>query len=554
MSEFIWFKNYPENIPHTLGDPEFNSLIDLLDTSFKENSQKNAYVNFGKQITYKEVDVLSTRFAAYLQSLGLQKGDRIAIQMPNLLQYPIVLFGAIRAGLTVVNTNPLYTPREMEHQFKDSGVTAIIILANFAKQLEGIIQNTAIKHVIVTEIGDMIGGLKGLIMNFVVKSIKKMVPPYNLPDAIPFKKALSKGASMTYVKPDVMPDDILFLQYTGGTTGLSKGARLSHSNMIAHTAQIRCVFITILNEEEQDVMVTAIPLYHIFALAVNCILGIRCGMNNLLITNPRDMKAFLKDMSKQPFSIVTGVNTLFNGMMNHPDFLSLDFSRLKVTIAGGMALQDAVAKKWEELTKSPLVQGYGLSETSPVLTCNPLDGTHRIGTIGYPTPDTEVGIFDEEGIQLPQGETGEICARGPQVMDGYWNKENDQVFFPGKWFRTGDMGIMDEDGFFRIVDRKKDMILVSGFNVYPNEVENVVVDHPKVLEVAAIGVPHEKSGECVKLFVVKSDPSLTEEELHDYCEKNLTGYKRPKFIEFRDDLPKTNVGKILRRALKEQKA
>ena len=554
MSEFIWFKNYPENIPHTLGDPEFNSLIDLLDTSFKENSQKNAYVNFGKQITYKEVDVLSTRFAAYLQSLGLQKGDRIAIQMPNLLQYPIVLFGAIRAGLTVVNTNPLYTPREMEHQFKDSGVKAIIILANFAKQLEGIIQNTAIKHVIVTEIGDMIGGLKGLIMNFVVKSIKKMVPQYNLPDAIPFKKALSKGASMTYVKPDVMPDDILFLQYTGGTTGLSKGARLSHSNMIAHTAQIRCVFITILNEEEQDVMVTAIPLYHIFALAVNCILGIRCGMNNLLITNPRDMKAFLKDMSKQPFSIVTGVNTLFNGMMNHPDFLSLDFSRLKVTIAGGMALQDAVAKKWEELTKSPLVQGYGLSETSPVLTCNPLDGTHRIGTIGYPTPDTEVGIFDEEGNQLPQGETGEICARGPQVMDGYWNKENDQVFFPGKWFRTGDMGIMDEDGFFRIVDRKKDMILVSGFNVYPNEVENVVVDHPKVLEVAAIGVPHEKSGECVKLFVVKSDPSLTEEELHDYCEKNLTGYKRPKFIEFRDDLPKTNVGKILRRALKEQKA
>ena len=379
-----------------------------------------------------------------------------------------------------------------------------------------------------------------------------MVPAYNLPGAVPFKKALSSGASKTYSKPDISSSDLLFLQYTGGTTGLSKGAQLSHSNMIMHTEQINYQFQTILSEGKQEIMVTAIPMYHIFALAVNCIFGVSCGMNNLLITNPRDMKSFLKDLSQNPFSIITGVNTLFNGMMNQQAFSGLDFSNLKVTIAGGMALQDAVAKRWEEITNSPLVQGYGLSETSPVLTCNPLDGTHRVGTIGYPTPGTEVGIFDDNGNQLPQGETGEICARGPQVMEGYWNKDNNDVFFPGKWFKTGDIGIMDEDGYFRIVDRKKDMILVSGFNVYPNEIENAVVEHSKVLEVAAIGVPHEKSGECVKLFVVKSDPSLTEEELREYCEKELTGYKQPKYIEFRDDLPKTNVGKILRRALKEE--
>ncbi|MDH5396820.1 MAG: AMP-binding protein [Cyclobacteriaceae bacterium] len=552
MSKFPWFKNYPDGIPEELGDIRFDNIIDMLDYTVNNHADKVAFENFGTTLTFREVNQQAIHFAAYLQSVGMKKGDRIAIQMPNLLQYPIALFGAIKAGLIVVNTNPLYTPREMAHQFKDSGVTTVVVLANFAKNLQEVLPSTSIKHVIVTEIGDLVGGLKGPVMNFVVKRVKKMVPAYSIPSAVSFKRILSKGSKEIYTRPAIGPDDNVFLQYTGGTTGVSKGAQLSHRNIVAHTIQINHWFKPLLETEKQETIVTAIPMYHIFALAVNGVFGFFEGMKNVLITNPRDMNGFIKELSKQKCSIITGVNTLFNGMMNNPGFKDLDFSSLKVSLAGGMALQDFVARKWTETTNTPLVEGYGLSETSPVLSCNPLNGTHRMGTIGVPTPGTEMAILDEEGNFLPQGEVGEICARGPQVMAGYWNRDKEGVFFHKDWFRTGDMGIMEPDGFFRIVDRKKDMINVSGFNVFPNEVENVVVDHPKVLEVAAIGVPHPKSNECVKVFVVKSDESLTEEELLRFCEENLTGYKVPKHIEFRKELPKSNVGKILRRVLKEE--
>jgi long-chain acyl-CoA synthetase len=508
----------------------------------------------GKELTYDEVDRLSRDFAAYLQGLGLKKGDRIAIQMPNLLQFPIAFFGALRAGLIVVNTNPLYTPREMEHQFKDAEVSAIVIVANFASNLEKILQNTPIKHIIVTELGDMLGALKGSLVNFVVKHIKKMVPAYTLPDIIPFKAALHAGKSKPLQKPAVTNNDIAVLQYTGGTTGISKGAQLSHGNIIAHNSMITEWFKPYMSKTGDDIIITAIPMYHIFALTVNGVLMFSTGVKSVLITNPRDMNGFCKELHKHRFSIITGVNTLFNGLLNNPDFKNLDFSALKGAVGGGMAVQDAVAKRWEEVTGKPLVEGYGLSETSPVLCCNPLDGTHRLGTIGLPMPSTEVAIFDDNGNQLPQGETGEICARGPQVMSGYWKKDNAGVFFEGAWFRTGDIGKMDPDGFFKIVDRKKDMIKVSGFNVFPNEIENVIAGHPKVLEVAAIGVPDPKSGEVIKVFIVKKDQSLSEDELRKFFHENFTNYKVPKHIVFRTELPKTNVGKILRRALKEQEA
>lgn len=441
----------------------------------------------------------------------------------------------------------------MEHQFKDSGAKAIVIVANFANNLQQIIHNTSIKHVIITELGDMLGGLKGALVNFVVKRIKKMVPPYSLPDAIPFKQALKEGKGLSYTKPDIGLKDIALLQYTGGTTGLSKGAALSHANLVAHNTMITHWFKPYRDQsDEQDVIITAIPLYHIFALTVNCLLKFSVGAKNVLITNPRDMKGFVKELSKHKFTIITGVNTLFNGLLNNPDFAKLDFSKLKGAVGGGMAVQDVVAERWEKVTGKPLVEGYGLSETSPVLCCNPLDGTHKRGTIGLPMPSTEVAIFDDNGNQLPQGQTGEICARGPQVFSGYWEKDNSDVFYPGGWFKTGDIGLMDEDGFFKIVDRKKDMIKVSGFNVYPNEIENVIAGHPKVLEVAAIGVPDERSGEVIKAFVVKRDQSLTEEELRDFCHKNLTNYKVPKYFEFRTELPKSNVGKIIRRVLREE--
>lgn len=552
MNEFPWVKRYPEGIPAEIGNLEYSSLLEMFEDCFDKYADQVAFVNMGKSITYRELDVYSRNFAAFLQNkFGLNKGDTIAIQMPNLLQYPIALIGALRAGLIVVNTNPLYTPREMAHQFTDAKVKAVVIVSNFACNLEKIKEQTGIKNIVVSDLGDMLGGFKKTLVNFVVKYIKKMVPAYNLPEAIKFNDTLKMGNSLDYTKPEIGEGDLAFLQYTGGTTGVSKGAQLSHKNMVAHTQQINLWFKPLLQEGVTETMITAIPMYHIFALAVNGIFMFRIGAKNVLITNPRDMPGFVKELKKHTFTLMTGVNTLFNGLLNQDDFKTVDFSKLKGSIGGGMAVQDVVAKKWKEITKSPLVEGYGLSETSPVLSCNPLDGSHKMGTIGLPTPSTEMAVFDEKGTKLADGEVGEICARGPQVMSGYWGRPNDNVFFEGGWFRTGDMGQMDEQGFFKIVDRKKDMINVSGFNVYPNEIENVVANHPKVLEVAAIGVPDKRSTEAVKIFVVKSDDSLTKEELNAYCDENLTAYKTPKYIEFKEELPKSNVGKILRRELRE---
>jgi long-chain acyl-CoA synthetase len=555
MKDYPWFKHYPEGISKEVQLYEHTSLVELLEKSFIKYRDRVAYENMGVQLTYGQLDRLSEDFAAYLQQeLGLKKGERIAIQMPNLLQFPIAFMGALRAGLIVVNTNPLYTPREMEHQFKDAGISALVIVANFAHNLAKVPFQSSIKHIIVTELGDMLGGLKGALVNFVVKNVKKMVPAYDLPQAISFKKALKKGASLKLARIAASLDDIAVLQYTGGTTGISKGAQLSHGNIVAHNSMITQWFKPYMNANGNDIIITALPLYHIFALTVNGVLMFSTGVKNVLITNARDIPAFCKELKKHRFTILTGVNTLFNGLLNNPGFRALDFSGLHGAVGGGMAVQDAVAKRWKEVTGTPLVEGYGLSETSPVLCCNPLDGKHKLGTIGLPMPSTEVAIFDEVGNQLPQGQVGEICARGPQVMSGYWKSDNNGVFFPGGWFRTGDIGLMDAEGFFKIVDRKKDMIKVSGFNVFPNEIENVVAGFPKVLEVAAIGVPDSKSGEVIKIFVVKKDQSLTEDELRKYCQENLTNYKVPKHIEFRPELPKTNVGKILRRALKEQEA
>ncbi|MDH4058709.1 MAG: AMP-binding protein [Cyclobacteriaceae bacterium] len=554
MSDFPWIKNYPDGIPSQINLYDYTSIVDLFEQSCKKYQDRVAFENMGATLTFAQVDKLSENFAGYLQSIGLKKGDRIAIQMPNILQFPIAFFGALRAGLVVVNTNPLYTPREMEHQFKDSQASAIVIVANFAYNLEKILPETAIKHVIVTQLGDMLGGIKGWVVNFVVKTVKKMVPQYSLPTAVSFNEALRKGANATFSAPKITNDDVAVLQYTGGTTGLSKGAQLSHGNLVAHNSMVTYWFHPYLklNVNSQEVVITAIPMYHIFALTVNGVLMFSAGAKNVLITNPRDMPGFVKELKKHKFTIITGVNTLFNGLLNNPDFKSLDFSHLNGAVGGGMAVQDVVAKKWVEVTGKALVEGYGLSETSPVLCCNPLDGTHKLGTIGLPVPSTEVAIFDDDGNQLAQGETGEICARGPQVMSGYWQKDSAGVFFPDGWFRTGDIGFMYEDGFFKIVDRKKDMIKVSGFNVFPNEIENVLSGHPKILEVAAIGVADERSGEAIKAFIVKRDASLTEEEVRSYAHENLTNYKVPKHFEFRAELPKSNVGKILRRALKDE--
>jgi long-chain acyl-CoA synthetase len=534
---------------------KFGSLPEFFRDACKRYRDRVAFENMGISLTFGEVDELSDNFAAYLQQkLGLKKGERIAIQMPNLLQFPVAFIGALKAGLIVVNTNPLYTPREMEHQFKDSGVSAILIVENFAYNLETIRQNVPAKHIIVTSMGDMLGGLKGMIVNFVVRKIKKLVPAYNLPGAISFKSVMAEGAKLKLQLTGHDVEDVAVLQYTGGTTGISKGAQLSHRNILAHNLMVQEWFKPYLNPASQDIIITAIPMYHIFALTVNGVLMMSCGVKNVLITNPRDMKGFCKELQKHKFTIMTGVNTLFNGLLNSPTFASLDFSHLHGAIGGGMAVQDAVAEKWQQVTGTGLIEGYGLSETSPVLCCNPLDGKHKRGTIGIPVPSTEVAIFDDDGNQLKQGETGEICARGPQVMRGYWEKDNEGVFFHKDWFRTGDIGIMDADGFFKIVDRKKDMIKVSGFNVFPNEIENVLASMPKILEIAAIGVPDEKSGEVIKVFVVKKDQSLTKEEILEYCHKNLTNYKVPKHIEFMTELPKSNVGKIIRRVLKEQEA
>jgi long-chain acyl-CoA synthetase len=554
MQNHSWYKFYPEGVSKEINPDKYPSLIEMIEEGVRKYGDLPAYVSMDKSLTYKEVDKLSLDFASYLQNdCGLKKGDRVALQMPNVLQYPIALLGALRAGMVVVNTNPLYTPREMEHQFKDSGAKAVVILANFASNLEKIQKNTDIKHVIVTEIGDQLGGLKKWLVNFVVRKVKKMVPEYHLPGAVTWSKALKSGAEHAFRKPEVKSNDLAFLQYTGGTTGVSKGAMLTHRNMVANMEQIGAWMKPKLVERE-EIVITALPLYHIFALTVNCLAMFKIGAKNVLIANPRDMPAFVKDLAKYPFTVITGVNTLFNGLLNNSEFRRLDFSSLKVAVGGGMAVQKAVSDEWQKVTGCTLAEGYGLTETSPVLSTNPIDGTERIGTIGVPLPSTDMKILDDDGKEVDLGEPGEICARGPQVMAGYWQRqeETDKVMLNAEWFRTGDIGVMDEDGFFRIVDRKKEMILVSGFNVYPNEIENVVASHPKVLEVGAIGVPNLKSTEAVKVFIVKKDDSLDENEIIAYCKEELTAYKVPKHVEFVKELPKSNVGKILRRILKEE--
>lgn len=555
MQDFPWVSKYPQGIPKEIGPLEFGSLVEMFEDACTKYADRVAFENMGKTITFHELNTLSTHFAAYLQEeLKLKKGDRIAIQMPNLLQFPVAFLGALKAGLIAVNTNPLYTPREMEHQFKDAGISAIVIVSNFAFHLQQIRDKIPAKHIIITQMGDLLGTVKGAITDFVVKRVKKLVPDYDIPGSISFKQVLKRGAALTYTKPALDVEDVAVLQYTGGTTGVSKGAQLSHRNILAHNQMITHWFKPYMTQDHRDIIITAIPLYHIFALTVNGVLMMSSGVKNVLITNPRDIPGFCKELKKHRFTIMTGVNTLFNGLLNNPAFRDLDFSPLKGAVGGGMAVQDVVAKRWKEVTGTALVEGYGLSETSPVLCCNPLDGTHKGGTIGLPMPSTEVAIFDDEGNQLAQGETGEICARGPQVMRGYWQKDNEGVFFNKEWFRTGDIGFMDSEGFFKIVDRKKDMIKVSGFNVFPNEIENVLASHPKVLEVAAIGVPDAKSGEVIKTFIVKRDQSLTEDEIREFSHTNLTNYKVPKYFVFRTELPKSNVGKIIRRVLKEEEA
>lgn len=553
MSKQPWLENYPEGVPHEIDPDEFQSLAALLTDSFKKFGSKPAFENFGKGITFLELDKLSDDFAAYLTKVaGLKKGDKVAIQMPNLLQYPVVMFGALKAGMTVVNTNPLYTPSEMKHQFNDSGAKVAIVLANFACNLQEILSETKIEKVIVAKMGDMLGGLKGTIVNFVVKNVKKMVPPYHLPDAISFKEAMAAGARESFEAPEITGEDLAFLQYTGGTTGVSKGAMLTNRNVVANLTQVRTWMFHGGLAEGEEIFITALPLYHIFALTCNALMTVSIGSKNVLITNPRDMPAFVKELGKHPFTVITGVNTLFNGLLNNDTFKSLDFSKLKFGFGGGMAVQQVVAEKWQDLTNSPLSEGYGLTETSPVLTSNPLNGDGRVGSIGMPIPNTEIVLLDDDGKEVAAGEPGELCAKGPQVMKGYWGRpeETENSFIDG-WFKTGDIAVMDETGFFKIVDRKKEMILVSGFNVYPNDVENTIASHPKVLEVGAIGVPDKKSTEAVKIYVVKSDDSLTEDELRAYAREHLTAYKCPKHIAFTDELPKSNVGKILRRIIKE---
>lgn len=552
MHNFPWFKIYPEGVETEINVKAYSSVVNLFEESVRKYGDAIAYECMGKTITFNDVDRLSQHFASYLQhELNMKKGDRVAIQMPNCLQYPVVMFGILRAGMVVVNANPLYTPREMKHQFEDAGADAIVILANFASNLEKIRQEIKAKHVIVTELGDMLGGLKGTIVNLVVKHVKKMVPAYNLPRAISWKKVMLRGAAKPYRREEMTLEDAAFLQYTGGTTGISKGAELTHANIVANMQQISAWMKPKLKEKE-EIVITALPLYHIFALTVNCLAMMKIGAHNVLITNPRDMPGFIKELGKHKFTVITGVNTLFNGLMNNEDFSKLDFSSLKVAVGGGMAVQQATAEKWQKITGVPLAEGYGLTETSPVATCNPIDGTERIGTIGIPLPNTDIKIIDDNGKELPTGEKGEICIKGPQVMKGYWNRpEETAKVMDGDWFKTGDIAVIDHDGFVKIVDRKKEMILVSGFNVYPNEVENAIAMHPKVLETGVIGMPDDKSTEKVVAYVVAKDKSLKPEELIAHCREQLTSYKVPREVYFADELPKTNVGKILRRKIKE---
>jgi len=551
--ERIWLKSYPPGVPADIDPSEFRSLVELFDTSIRKYGERPAYHSMGKTLTFAELEKLSRHFAAWLQSKGLAKGARVAIMMPNCLQYPVAMFGTLRAGCTVVNVNPLYTARELEHQLKDSGAEAIVVLENFGRVLQEVRHKTPVKHIVVTSLGEMLG-LKGLIVNLVVRKVKKMVPPFELPGATTMKDVLSSGKDKKLVTPQLLHEDIAFLQYTGGTTGVSKGAILTHRNVIAALLQYR-VWLQPAVGDARPVIITALPLYHIFSLTVNALNMMVMGGENVLITNPRDIPAFVKELAKHKYTIITGVNTLFNALLNHPEFAKLDFSSVKLAVGGGMAVQKAVAERWKQVTGTTLIEGYGLTETAPAATANPLDIREFTGSIGVPMPSTDVVLRDDNDRDVPLGEPGEICIRGPQVMKGYWQRpeETAQVLGKDGFLHTGDIGMMDAKGFIRIVDRKKDMILVSGFNVYPNEIEQVVAMHPGVLEVAAIGVPDEHSGEVPKVFVVKKDPQLTEADVLEHCKKELTGYKRPKYVEFRPELPKTNVGKILRRALREEK-
>ncbi|WP_151037239.1 long-chain-fatty-acid--CoA ligase FadD [Erwinia billingiae] len=549
----VWLNRYPADVPAEIAADRYTSLIDLFEHAVKRYADQPAFINMGQAMTYRKLEERSRAFAAYLQQgLGLKKGDRVALMMPNLLQYPIALFGILRAGMIVVNVNPLYTPRELEHQLNDSGASAIVIVSNFAHTLEKVVAKTQVKHVILTRLGDQLAPAKGTLVNFVVKYIKRMVPKYHLPDAISFRSALHEGYRMQYVRPDIINDDLAFLQYTGGTTGVAKGAMLTHRNMQANLEQTKATYGSLLKEGKETV-VTALPLYHIFALTVNCMLFIDLGGANLLITNPRDIPGLVKELSKVRFTAITGVNTLFNALLNDEDFQKLDFSSLSLSAGGGMSVQKAVAERWEKLTGHYLLEGYGLTECSPLVSVNPYDIRYHSGSIGLPVPSTDIMLVDDEGNEVAEGEPGELCIKGPQVMLGYWQRPDatDEVLKNG-WLRSGDIVTVDQEGFIRIVDRKKDMILVSGFNVYPNEIEDVLMLHPKVREAAAIGVPNDVAGETVKICVVKKDPSLTKEELIAHCKKNLTGYKVPKIVEFRDELPKTNVGKILRRELRDE--
>jgi long-chain acyl-CoA synthetase len=547
-----WLKHYPANIPANINPDEYPNLLAILEATFKKYKGKKAFSCLGKEMTFDEVDTASRNFAAYLHSRGLEPGDKLAIMMPNILQYPIVLFGALRAGITIVNTNPLYTPREMKHQFTDSGAKAIVIVENFAHNLEQVIADTDIKTVIVTSMGELLGTIKGFIVNLVVRKIKKMVPAYNLPNTVTVKHAITEGAKFTTKAFDSKPEDVVALQYTGGTTGPSKGAMLTNRNLVANMLQMRAQCSILLKDDGSEIALCPLPLYHIFAFTVNCMGLFSMGALNVLIPNPRDLPSLNKELKKYRPTAFIGINTLFNALLNNAEFAGLDHSQMKLALGGGMAVQKAIAEKWKIVTNCNLSEGWGMTETSPCGSCNPLDGTGKLGSIGMPISSTDMRIVDDAGNVLPQGEQGEIQIKGPQVMKGYYNKpEETAKIIKDGWLSTGDVGFMDEEGYFKIVDRKKDMILVSGFNVYPNEIEEVLAMHPKVLESAAVGVKDNKSGEVPKVFIVKKDESLTEEEVIAHCRENLTAYKIPRYVEFRKDLPKTNVGKILRRELKE---
>jgi long-chain acyl-CoA synthetase len=555
-AEKIWLRDYPPDVPAEIDPDSIGSLKQLFEDACRKYADSTAFANMGRTLSYADVDEKSRRFGAWLQKVaGLGKGDRVALMMPNILQYPIAIIGAHRAGCTVVNVNPLYTARELEHQLKDSGATVIVIFENAGATLAQVLARTPVKHVVLTGIGDQLGFPKGLITNFVIRRVRKMVPAYSLPGSLRFNAVLARGAALRLDPVDVKGEDIAFLQYTGGTTGVSKGAVLTHRNMVANTLQV-VAFMPELGEIKGPAVITALPLYHIFALTTNLLVFMRIGGNNVLITNPRDMAGFVKELSQVKFTFITGVNTLFNGLLHTPGFSQLDFSSLKVALGGGMAVQAAVSERWRAVTGRHICQGWGLTESSPVGTANLPRTVEFTGSIGYPIPSTEISICDDDGLALPVGSIGEICLRGPQVMRGYWNRpdETAKVMLPGGWLRTGDIGRMDQHGRTFLEDRKKDMILVSGFNVYPNEVEGVVAQMPGVLEVAAVAQPDEKSGEVVALFVVRKDPTLTAAQITTFCKQELTPYKVPKFIYFRDELPKTNVGKILRRTLRDELA